>query len=183
MGHRANRRIVGAERRARTGRRALDELANGLIAKVLARVGFGDGGQDPLARMLAGQAEDTLNEANGADTARRQRRVGPLLERGPDALALPNEAIDKRLLPRGGLGLAGARRIEAVPYAGVHGDERVTDENADQVRVPAHPDVLPQERQRHGIERAADFDVAIGVDRALAAGEARKRLGRQRLQR
>ena len=35
----------------------------------------------------------------------------------------------------------------------------------------------------HRVERAADFDVAIGVDRALAAGEERKRLAGQWVER
>ena len=61
--------------------RALDELANGLIAKVLVGVRLGDGREDALARMSARQAEDALNEANGADATRGERRVGPLLER------------------------------------------------------------------------------------------------------
>ena len=43
--------------------------------------------------------------------------------------------------------------------------------------------LLAEQRERHRIERAADFDVAIGVDGALAAGEERKRLGGERLQR
>jgi len=54
-----------------------------------------------------------LNEANGADAAGGERRIGPLLERGPDALTLADEAIDKRLLARRGLGLTGARRKDA----------------------------------------------------------------------
>ena len=56
-------------------------------------------------------------------------------------------------------------------------------EDADQMRVPPHADLLAEQRERHRIERAADFDVAIGVDRALAAAEERKALGRERLQR
>ena len=78
--------------------RALDELANGLIAKVLVRVGLGDGRQDALARMASGQAEDALNEANGADATRGERGVGPLLERRADALTLADEPIDEGLL-------------------------------------------------------------------------------------
>jgi hypothetical protein len=59
----------------------------------------------------------------------------------------------------------------ALAHTGVDGHERVAGEDADQVRVPAHADVLPEERQGHGIERAPHFNVAIGVDSALAAGE------------
>ena len=121
------------------------------------------------------QAEHALNEANGADAARGERGVGPLLERGADALTLADEAIDKGLLPRRGLGLAGARRKHAGRDPRVHRDERVGVEDADEVRVPAHADPLPEERERHGIEGAGDFDVAIGVDGALAAGEERER--------
>ena len=119
-------------------RRALDELANGLIAKVLVRVRLGDGGEDALARMAARQAEDALNQANGADAARGERGVGPLLERRADALALADEPIDKRLLTRRGLGLAGARRKHAGRDARVHHDERVAVEDAHEVRVPLH---------------------------------------------
>jgi hypothetical protein len=57
----------------------------------------------------------------------------------------------------------------------------VVREDADQVPIPADADFLAEERERR-IERAADFDMAIGVDRALAAGEVRKGLGRERLQ-
>ena len=93
--------------------RALDELADGLIAKVLVRVRLGDGRQDALARMAARQAEDALNQANGADAAGGERGVGPLLERGAHARALARRAIDIRLLTRRGLRLAGARRKHA----------------------------------------------------------------------
>ena len=62
------------------------------------RVGFGDGRQDTLPRMASCQGEDTLNEANGADTPRGERRVGPLLDRRADALTLPDQPIDKGLL-------------------------------------------------------------------------------------
>ena len=41
----------------------------------------------------------------------------------------------------------------------------------------------PEQRERHRIEGAADFDVAIGVDGALAGREERKRLGGEGLQR
>src|SRR5262245_15775169 len=146
-------------------------------------VGLGDGHEHTLTRMLTREARRALDEANGADAASRQRRVRPLLERRTHALTMAHEAIAKRLLTRGRLGLAGARRIDSFPHAGVHGHERVAGEDADQVRVPAHANVLPEERQWYRIKRAADFDVAIGVDRALAAGEERKRLGRQRLER
>ena len=107
---------VGRGRR----RRALDEPANGLIAKVLVRVRFGDGGEDALPRMAAREAEHALNQANGADAACGERRVGPLLDRGADALALADEPIDKRLLTRRGFGLAGARREHAGRDPGVH---------------------------------------------------------------
>ena len=123
-----------------THRRALDELANGLIAKVLMGVGLGDGGQDALARMASCQAEDALNEPNGADAARGERGVGPLLERRADALTLAHESIDVRLLTRRGLGLAGARRKHAGRDPRVHHDERVAVEDAHEVRVPSHAD-------------------------------------------
>src|SRR4029078_9914231 len=42
---------------------------------------------------------------------------------------------------------------------------------------------LAKQRDRHRVERAADFDVAIGVDRPLAAAEEGKGLTRERLQR
>src|SRR5688500_17346653 len=60
--------------------------------------------------------------------------------------------------------------------------ERVIREDADQVRVPADADLLAEENERHGIEGAPDFDVAIGVDRALATREIRKPLGCERLE-
>ena len=141
---------VGAGRR----RRALDEPANGLIAKVLMRVRLGDRGQDALAWMAARQAEDALNQANGADATRGEGGVGPLFERGPDALALADEPIDKGLLPRRGLGLAGARRKHAGGDAGVHDDERVAVEDAHEVRIPLHAEPLAEQGERHGIERA-----------------------------
>ena len=63
----------------------------------------------------------------------------------PDALALADEPIDKRLLPRGGLGLAGARRKHAGGDPRVHGDERVAVEDAHQVRVPLHAEPLAEQ--------------------------------------
>ena len=68
---------VGAGRR----RRAFDELPNGVIAKVLLRVGFGDGREHALAGMTSRQAEHALDQANGAHATRRERGLGPLLER------------------------------------------------------------------------------------------------------
>ena len=105
LGHRTNRRVVGGERRDGAHRRALDELADGLIAKVLVRVCLGHGRQDALPWMSSGQGEDALNEANGADATRGERRVGPLLDRRADALTLTDEPIDKRLLTARGFGL------------------------------------------------------------------------------
>ena len=150
---------------------------------MLVGVRLGDGREDALARMSSRQAEHALNEANGADAAGGERRVGPLLERGADARTLADEAIDIGLLARRGLGLAGARRKHAGRDPRVHRDERVAVEDAHEVRVPAHAEPLPEQRERHRIERAGDFDVAIGVDGALAAREERKRLDGERLQR
>jgi hypothetical protein len=85
LGHRTNRRIVGHERGRRGRRRPLDELANGLIPKVLARVGLGDRAQHPLPRMFPRQPENALNQADRADATGGQGGVGPLLERRTDA--------------------------------------------------------------------------------------------------
>lgn len=123
MGHRANCRVVGGERRRGTHGRALDELADGLAPKVLMRVCLGDGRQDALPWMSSCQGEDALNEANGADTPRSERRVGPLLDRRADALTLPDEPIDKGLLTARGFGFAGARRKHAGRDPGVDHDE------------------------------------------------------------
>jgi hypothetical protein len=68
-------------------------------------VGLGDGGEDALPGMLPRQAEHALNEANRPDTTGGQRRISPLLEGGPDALALADEAIDVGLLPGRGFAL------------------------------------------------------------------------------
>ena len=96
------------------------------------------------------------------------------LQRGPDARALAEQAIDERLLARRGLGLAGARRKHRRRRRGVHDDQRVAVEDADEMRVPLHADALAEQRERDRIERAVDLDVAIGVDRALAGAEERK---------
>ena len=40
----------------------------------------------------------------------------------------------------------------------------------------SHAEPPTEQHERHRVERAGDFDVAIGVDRALATREARKRL-------
>ena len=56
-------------------------------------------------------------------------------------------------------------------------------EDADQARVPAHAESLPEQRERHGIERAGDFDVPIGMDGPLAGREERKRVDGERVQR
>ena len=63
-----------------------------------------------------------------------------------------------------------------------HHDERVAAEDAQQVRVPSHAEPLSDQCERHRVERPAQSDVAIGVDRALADGEARKRLNGEGLQ-
>ncbi len=62
-----------------------------------------------------------------------------------------------------------ARGKHPVGNARVHRDERVAVEDADQMRVPPHADFLAKQGERHGVERAADFDMAIEVDRPLAA--------------
>ena len=144
MGHRANGRIGTAECRRGTRGCALDELPDGLISKVLAGVSLGDRDEHAFARMLPRETEDALNQPNGADAAGRQRRVGPVLEGRADALALTNETIDKRLLPRRGLGLAGARRIHTLAHAGMNRNERVVRESTDYVSVPADADSLAE---------------------------------------
>ena len=103
-----------------------------------------------------------------------------MAERGADALALAEQAIDKACCrveasPLAGLGRVGARRDGAM-----HGDERVPVEDPHQLRVPLHADALAEERERDGIERAGDFDVAIRVDGALAGAEERKAIARER---
>ena len=100
------------------------------------------------------RAEHALDQPNGADATCGEGGVGPLLDRGADALALADEPIDKRLLPRGGFGLAGARRKHAGRDPSVHDHERVAVEDAHQVRIPLHADPLAQQRERHRIERA-----------------------------
>ena len=146
-------------------------------------VGLGDGGEDAFARMPPGESEDALNEPNRADATGGERRVGPLPEGRADARTLADQAIDKRLLARRGLGLAGPRGKHAGRHARVHHDERVALKDAHEVRIPAHADALTQQRERHGIEGPRDFDVAIGVDGALAGAEERKRVDGERLQR
>ena len=167
MGHRADRGILGDERRSRPRRRALDKLANGLIPKVLMGVGLGDGGEDALAWVASCQAEDALNEPNGADAADRERGLGPPLERRAHARTLAHQSIDVRLLTRRGLRLAGAGRKHAGRDPGVHHDERVAMEDAHEVGVPPYAEPLPEQRERHRVERPGDFDVAVGVDRRV----------------
>jgi hypothetical protein len=124
-----------------------------------------------------------LNEANGADASGRERGVGPLLERGAHPRTLADQSIDVRLLTRRGLRLAGAGRKHTGRDPGVHHDERVAVEDAHEVGVPSHAEPPPEQRQGHRVERPGDFDVAIGVDRTLATGEARKRVDGEGLQR
>ena len=137
-------------------------------------VRLGDSREHTLARMSARQTEHTLNEANGADATGGKCGVGPLFEGRTDALALADEPIDKRLLPRGSLGLTRARRKDASRDAHVDQDERIGLENAHQLRIPLHADALAEKGERYGIERAAHFDMPIGVDGPLASGEERK---------
>ena len=96
-------------------------------------------------------------------------------DRGAHPRALAEQAIDEGLLAGRRLGLAGARRKQARRRRGVHGDQRVAVEDADQMRVPPHADALPEQREWDRIERAVDLDVPIGVHRALAGAEQRKR--------
>ena len=65
----------------------------------------------------------------------------------------------------------------------MHHDERVAVEDAHEVRIPLHADALAEQGERHRIERAAHFDVPIGVDGPLAGGEERKRGAGEGLQR
>ena len=60
-------------------------------------------------------------------------------------------------------------RSATIAHAGLDRDERIFRENPDQVRVPADADFPTEERERHRIKRASDFDVPIGVDRFPAA--------------
>jgi hypothetical protein len=82
----------------------VDDLANGLIAKVLAGVRFLDGREDALTRMSPGETEHTLNEANRAHAPRRECRLSPLREGWADAHTSADETIDIGLLATGGLG-------------------------------------------------------------------------------
>jgi hypothetical protein len=150
---------------------------------MLLGVRVGDRRQDSLARMAARQPEHALNESNGADAAGREGGVGPLFQRGADALALADQAIDKRLLSARGFGLTGPRRKHAGNDASMNGDERVVTKDADEMRVSAHAEFLTEQGERDRIERAAHFHMAIGVDGPLAAREERKRLGGEWLQR
>jgi len=131
-------------------------------------VRLGDGRQDALAADGVVSGEDALNEANGADASGGERGVGPLLERRAHARTLADESIDVRLLrvePRSRRG-AQTRR----PRPGVDHDERVAMEDAHR----AHPIArgpLPEQRERHRVERSGDFDVAVGVDRALTVAK------------
>jgi len=150
---------------------------------VLVRVRLGDGRQDALARKASRQAKGALNDANGADASGGERGVRPLLERGAHPRTPAHQSIDVRLLTRRRLGFAGAGGKHAGRDPGVHHDERVAVEDAHQVGVPAHAESPPEQRERHRVERPGDFDVAVGVDRALAAGEVRKRLDGEGLQR
>jgi hypothetical protein len=133
--------------------------------------------------MSSGQGKDALNEANGADATRGERRVGPLLDRRADALTLTDEPIDKRLLTARGFGLSGARRKHAGRDPGVNHDERVAIEDAHEMGVPPDADPLAQQGERHWIKGAGHFDVPIGVDRAFAAGEERKHFAGKRAER
>ena len=90
-------------------------------------------------------------------------------ERRADALALAERADRQRLAdasrprPRPARGANTPGRD-----AGVHRDERVAVEDAHEMRVPPHADALAEQRERHRIEGARDFDVAVGVHGALA---------------
>src|SRR6266545_3586821 len=118
-----------------------------------------------------------------ARTPRAARAASAHCRTGSDALALADESIDKRLLPRGGLRLDRARGKHARGDARVHHPERVPVEDAHEVRIPLHAEPLTEEDERHGIEGAGDFDMPIGVDRPIARGEERKRGTGERLQR
>ena len=54
--------------------------------------------------MFPGQAEDALNQADGAHAALGERRVGPLVERRADARAAAEQLREEGLLARRGLG-------------------------------------------------------------------------------
>ena len=98
---------------------------------------------------------------------------GPLLECGPHRRTL-GRPVDRRTLadasrpparPRGAQTRRAATRVRH--------DQRLAVERHTEVRVPLHAEPLTEQRERHSVERPSDFDVAIGVDRALAAGEVR----------
>ena len=127
--------------------------------------------------------EHALQEANGADPTGREGGVGPLLKGRPHARTLAEEPIDKRVLTGRSLRLAGPRRKDAGGHAHVHHDERVALEDAHEVRIPAHADALAEQRERHRIKGAGEFDMAIGVNRPFARQEERKGVDGERLQR
>ena len=56
-------------------------------------------------------------------------------------------------------------------------------ETSCEMGVPPDADPLAQQGERHRIKGAGHFDVSIGVDRAFAAGEERKRLAGKRVER
>lgn len=118
-----------------------------------------------------------MNETDGADAAGRERGVRPVFQCGPDARALADQAIDIGLLACRRLPLSGAWRKHALGNARVDRDERIAVEDAHQMRIPAHADLLAEQREWHGIERATDFDVAVGVDGPLPAAKERKAFG------
>ena len=143
LGHRTNRRVVGAAGGAAgAGGARLDELADGLVAKDAdGRGPAATACEDPLARMPPRQARARLE--SGEWRARRGRRGAASAHcwsAGPTRVHWPSKPVDEGLLPRGGLGLAGARREEPGRDFRVDGHERVRAEDAHQLRVPLHAD-------------------------------------------
>ena len=141
--------------------------------------------QHALAREPARQADDALNESDGAHAAGVERRVGPGAKRRPDALAAAEQPLHERLLAGRRVGAALSRRrcVLAGRHDRLHTDERVHLEDAYEVRVPVGAHRLPQQVQGNRIERPIHLDMAVGMDRALAALEVRKRVGGERPQR
>ena len=98
---------------------------------MLMRVGVRDRGQHALPGMPACQAEDPLNQANGAHTAGGERGLRPLRQRRSDARTLTHEAIDIGLLSSRRVRFARSWRKDARGDAAMDRDERIAVEDAD----------------------------------------------------
>src|SRR5262245_1522315 len=137
-------------------------------------------------RELLDQAEQAEDWPHPGDATLLVQSFGPLADGRTEGLGAVDQvlgaAFDSADLGRVQMSVEGAEAAGAV--ANMRGDQlEALVEDAHQAGVPAHPDGATQVLRRHGVVGAADLDVTVAMNHALAFLEVGESLRRQRQQR